>query len=123
MPPIPSEFAGFVRETGVRAFDTLAARAADLAPPLRQFVRSWKRLSDEDKKIFSEVAQEAAARATAEIQAKEKELIGFFKEKGLTVSEVNKDEFKETVLKNVAFEQFGYRKAEWERIQAVKAGS
>ncbi len=81
----------------------------------------WKRLSDEDKKIFSDVAQEAAARATAEIQAKEKELVGFFKEKGLTVSEVNKDEFKEVVLKNVPFEQFGYRKADYDRIQAIKS--
>jgi tripartite ATP-independent transporter DctP family solute receptor len=81
----------------------------------------WKRLSDEDKKIFSDVAQEAAARATAEIQTKEKELIGFFKEKGLTVSEVNKDEFKEIVLKNVPFEQFGYRKADYDRIQAIKS--
>ncbi len=81
----------------------------------------WKRLSDEDKKIFSDVAQEAAARATAEIQTKEKELIVFFKEKGLTVSEVNKDEFKETVLKNVSFEQFGYRKADYDRIQAIKS--
>jgi tripartite ATP-independent transporter DctP family solute receptor len=80
----------------------------------------WKRLSDEDKKIFSDVAQEAAGRATAEIQAKEKELVGFFKEKGLTVSEVNKDEFKEVVLKNVPFEQFGYRKADYDRIQAIK---
>jgi tripartite ATP-independent transporter DctP family solute receptor len=81
----------------------------------------WKRLSDEDKKIFSDVAQEAAARATAEIQAKEKELVGFFKEKGLTVSEVNKDEFKEVVLKSVPFEQFGYRKADFDRIQAIKS--
>ena len=44
----------------------------------------WKKLSDEDKKIFSDVAWRR--RATAEIQAKEKELVGFFKEKGLTVS-------------------------------------
>jgi tripartite ATP-independent transporter DctP family solute receptor len=79
----------------------------------------WKRLSDEDKKIFSDVAQEAAARATAEIQAKEKELVGFFKEKGLTVTEVNKDDFKDAVLKNVSFESFGYRKADYDRIQAI----
>jgi tripartite ATP-independent transporter DctP family solute receptor len=81
----------------------------------------WKKLSDEDKKIFSEVAQEAAARATAEIQAKEKELIGFFKEKGLTVSEVDKDDFKQTVLKNVPFESSGYRKADYDRIQAIQS--
>src|SRR3954470_20481029 len=49
----------------------------------------WKKLSDEDKKIFTEVAQEAAQRATAEIQAKEKELVEFFKSKGLTVTEVD----------------------------------
>lgn len=81
----------------------------------------WKKLSDEDKKIFSEVAQEAAARATAEIQAKEKELVGFFKDKGLTVSEVDKEDFKQNVLKNVTFESFGYRKADYDRIQAIKS--
>ena len=81
----------------------------------------WKKLSDEDKKIFTDVAQEAAARATAEIQAKEKELVDFFKEKGLTVSEVDKEDFKETVLKNVTFESFGYRKADYDRIQAIKS--
>ena len=84
-------------------------------------LRSLEALSDEDKKIFSEVAQEAAARATAEIQAKEKELVDFFKQKGLTVSEVNKDDFKENVLKNVSFETFGYRKADFDRIQAIKS--
>src|SRR3954449_10335728 len=80
----------------------------------------WKMLSDEDKKIFSEVAQEAAAKATAEIKQNEAKLVAFFKEKGLTVTEVDKNEFRDTVLKNVAFETFGYRKADWERIQAVK---
>jgi tripartite ATP-independent transporter DctP family solute receptor len=81
----------------------------------------WKKLSDEDKKIFSEVAQEAAARATAEIQTKEKELVGFFKDKGLTVSEVDKEDFKQNVLKNVTFESFGYRKADYDRIQSIKS--
>jgi TRAP-type C4-dicarboxylate transport system substrate-binding protein len=83
----------------------------------------WKKLSDADKKIFTEVAQEAAARATAQIQKREKELVDFFKQKGLTVTEVDKNEFKETVMKNVSFETFGYRKADWEKIQAVKSGS
>ena len=36
------------------------------------------------------------------------------------MTEVNKDEFRDTVLKNVSFETFDYRKADWERIQAVK---
>jgi hypothetical protein len=36
---------------------------------------------------------------------------------------VDKEEFKDAVMKSVPLEQFGYRKADWERIQAVKAGS
>src|SRR6476660_7002418 len=51
----------------------------------------WKKLSEEDRKIFTDVAQEAAARATAEIKQNEAKLVGFFKEKGLTVTEVDKN--------------------------------
>jgi TRAP-type C4-dicarboxylate transport system substrate-binding protein len=80
----------------------------------------WKKLSEEDRKVFTDVAQEAAAKATAEIKANEGKLVDFFKQKGLTVTEVNKDEFRATVLKNVTFESFDYRKADWDRIQAVK---
>jgi tripartite ATP-independent transporter DctP family solute receptor len=80
----------------------------------------WKKLSEEDRKIFTDVAQEAAAKAPAEIKTNEAKLVDFFKQKGLTVTEVNKDEFRDTVLKTVSFESFDYRKADWERIQAVK---
>jgi tripartite ATP-independent transporter DctP family solute receptor len=81
---------------------------------------TWDKLSEEDRKTLVEVAQEAAARASKKIQAREAELIQFFKDKGLTVTEVNKKEFQDAVAKNVTFEQFGYRKGDWERIQAVK---
>ena len=80
----------------------------------------WKKLSEEDRKIFTDVAQEAATKATAEIKVNEAKLIGFFKEKGLTVTEINKDDFRDAVLKNVTFESFDYRKADWDRIQAIK---
>jgi tripartite ATP-independent transporter DctP family solute receptor len=83
---------------------------------------TWAKLSNEDKKIFTEVAQEAASRATTEIQAKERKLVDVFKSKGLTVTEVDKDEFKNAVLKNVTFEQFGYRKSDYDKIQAIKTG-
>jgi TRAP-type C4-dicarboxylate transport system substrate-binding protein len=79
----------------------------------------WKKLPDADKKLFSDVAQEAAEKASQEVAAKEKELVGVFKAKGLTVTEVDKNDFRDTVLKNVPFEQFGYQKADWERIQAL----
>ena len=80
----------------------------------------WAKLSDEDKKIFTDVAQEAAAKSSAEIQTNEAKLVDVFKQKGLTVTEVDKNEFRDTVIKNVTFESFGYRKADWDRIQAVK---
>jgi tripartite ATP-independent transporter DctP family solute receptor len=83
---------------------------------------TWGKLSEEDKKIFTEVAQEAAARATAEIKANEKALVDVFKQKGLTVTEVDKEDFKNAVLKAVTFESLGYRKADFDKIQAIKTG-
>lgn len=81
----------------------------------------WKKLSPEDQKIFTEVTQEAAAKATAEVAQREKELLDIFKQKGLTVVEVDTDDFRNTVVKNITFESFGYRKADWDRIQAIKS--
>ncbi len=80
----------------------------------------WKKLSDADKKMFTEVMQEAAAKASGEVAAREKELVAVFKGKGLNVVEVDKEDFRSTVLKNVTFESFGYQKADWDKIQAIK---
>ncbi|KAF0230485.1 MAG: ABC transporter substrate-binding [Beijerinckiaceae bacterium] len=81
---------------------------------------TWAKFSDEDKKIWTEVSQEAAKRATDQIKASEAKLVAFFKGKGLTITEIDRKEFLDTVQKNATFEQFGYRKADWEKIQAVK---
>jgi tripartite ATP-independent transporter DctP family solute receptor len=83
----------------------------------------WEQLSEEDRKIFTEVAQEAAARATKQVQKREAELVQFFKDKGLEVIEVNKQEFIDAVHNSVDFEESGYRRADWERIQAIEAAS
>lgn len=80
----------------------------------------WKKLDDAEKKMFTEVAQEAAAKASAQVAAREKELVDVFKGKGISVTEVDKNDFRDTVLKNVAFETYGYQKSDWERIQAIK---
>jgi tripartite ATP-independent transporter DctP family solute receptor len=80
----------------------------------------WKKLSDADKKMFTEVTQEAAAKASGEVAAREKELVAVFKGKGLNVVDVDKEDFRSTVLKNVTFESFGYQKADWDKIQAIK---
>jgi len=80
----------------------------------------WKKLSDADKQVFADVAQEASVKASSEVAAREKELIGIFKSKGINVTEVDKNDFREAVLKNVTFESFGYQKADWDKIQAIK---
>ena len=80
----------------------------------------WKKLSDADKKLFQDVALEAAAKATQEVAAREKEMVAIFKGKGISVTEVDTGEFRDTVLKSVPFEQYGYTKADWDRIQAIK---
>jgi tripartite ATP-independent transporter DctP family solute receptor len=80
----------------------------------------WAKLSDGDRKIFTEVAQEAAAKASAEIKVNEAKMVDIFKGRGITVTEVDKKDFLDNVIKNVTFESFGYKKADWDRIQAVK---
>ena len=45
----------------------------------------WTKLSDADKKLFTDVTQEAAQKATAEITKHEAELVDEFKKKGITV--------------------------------------
>src|SRR5690606_5178418 len=76
----------------------------------------WAQLSDEDKQIFSEVMQEAAARATAIIVEREQELVQTFKDQGLSVTEVDRNDFETNVMEKVTFEEFGYNKADWEAI-------
>ncbi|MDI7862338.1 sialic acid TRAP transporter substrate-binding protein SiaP [Rhizobiaceae bacterium n13] len=80
----------------------------------------WESLSDEDKQIFTEVMQEAAARTTKTIEAREKALVDEFKNKGLTVTEIDKADFENNVIENVKLEDFGYEKADWEAIRAIQ---
>ena len=80
----------------------------------------WTKLSDADKKIFTDVMQEAAASATADIKKREGELVDEFKKKGLNVVTVNKDEFRDRIVKAVDMSSMGYDKKDWDRIQALK---
>ena len=47
--PIPSEFAGFVRNVAKRAVDRVAGKVKELQVPVRAIVRAWGRLTDEQK--------------------------------------------------------------------------
>src|SRR5437773_1720211 len=80
----------------------------------------WSKLSDADKKIFTDVTQEGAVQATDEITKREIALADEFRKKGLTVTPVDKKSFQDAIMKTVSLESMGYNKADWEKIQAVK---
>jgi tripartite ATP-independent transporter DctP family solute receptor len=80
----------------------------------------WNKLTDQEKKIFTDVTQEAAAKSTAQIQKREGELVEEFRKKGLTVTAVDRKSFQDAILKNVSFESMGYSKADWDKIQAIR---
>ncbi|EHS51196.1 TRAP dicarboxylate transporter, DctP subunit [Rhizobium sp. PDO1-076] len=80
----------------------------------------WAQLSDADKQIFTEVMQQAAERSTNIIAEREQALVATFKERGIDVAEVDKTDFEKTVMEKAAMEDFGYVKADWEAIRAVK---
>lgn len=80
----------------------------------------WSKLSDADKKIFTEVTQEAAARASDMIKKREAELVDEFKKKGLGVHAVNRQSFVDAVLKAKTVESLGYDKKDYDRIVAIK---
>jgi len=80
----------------------------------------WNKLSDADKKIFTEVTQEAAARASAQIIKREGELVDEFKKRGINVTTVNRQSFVDAVLKSFTPESLGYERKDYDRIVAIK---
>ena len=80
----------------------------------------WNRLNEADKKMFTEVTREAAARATAKIKSREAELANIFRSKGLQVVEVDRESFRQAVLKTVTLESLGFTRADYDAIQAAK---
>ncbi len=73
-----------------------------------------------EKKIMTDIAQEASEKASADLVAREKQMVDFFKKKGLSVTDTDRNDFRESVLKSVKFEDIGYRKADWDLIQNIK---
>ena len=80
----------------------------------------WNKLSDAEKKIFSDVTLEAAARATDQIKKREAELVDEFKKKGLQVVQVNRKSFVDAVLKASTPESMGFQRSDYDKIVAIK---
>ena len=80
----------------------------------------WSKLSDADKKVFTDVALEAAARATAQIKKREAELVDEFKKKGLNIVTVNRQSFVDAVLKLKSVDSMGFDRKDYDRIVGLK---
>ncbi|MBI2769680.1 MAG: sialic acid TRAP transporter substrate-binding protein SiaP [Burkholderiales bacterium] len=80
----------------------------------------WSKLSDADKKIFTEVMSEAADKTGREIIASEIRLVDEFKKKGNNVIAVDKGAFRDAVLKATKPADQGYRQADYDKILAIK---
>ena len=80
----------------------------------------WSKLSDADKKAFTEVMQEAADKTGREIIASELRLVDEFKKKGINVIAVDKNAFREAVLKTTKPTDLGYRQQDYDRIVNMK---
>ncbi|MEP6722563.1 MAG: sialic acid TRAP transporter substrate-binding protein SiaP [Variovorax sp.] len=80
----------------------------------------WGKLSADEKKVFSDVMQEAAEKTGREIIASEVRLVEEFKKKGNNVIVVDKNAFREAVLKATKPTDQGYRQQDYDRILAIK---
>ncbi len=80
----------------------------------------WNKLTDAEKRIFTEVTQQAAVRTTAQIKKREAELVDEFKKKGLQVVQVDRKSFVDAVLKNKPLESLGFTRADYDKIQTAK---
>ncbi len=80
----------------------------------------WNKLSDAEKKIFTDVTQEAAVRASAKVKTREAELVDEFKKKGLQVVQVDRKSFQDAVLKNKPLTGMGFTQSDFDKIQAAK---
>jgi len=80
----------------------------------------WGKLSDADKKVFTDVMREAADKTGREIIASEARLVDEFRKKGKNVIAVDKNAFRQAVLKATKPTDHGYRQADYDRIQAIK---
>ncbi|KAA0014636.1 DctP family TRAP transporter solute-binding subunit [Billgrantia pellis] len=79
----------------------------------------WDRLSEEDRKIFREVYQEAAEKITADIQQQEQELVAWFEEQGVTVNEVDREPFREAVVPEHNGDDATWDQETYDRLQEI----
>ena len=82
-------------------------------------VSGFSPLSADDKAILTEVLQESADWVTEQIVASEQELVGWFKEQGTNVNEVDREPFMAVVKPALLGGDMPFGKDVYERLQAI----
>jgi tripartite ATP-independent transporter DctP family solute receptor len=82
----------------------------------------WTKLTPEDRKLFADTLQEAAAKATEAIEASERVLAVELKRLGMTVIEPDREAFRKAAipLHNDASIGAGWTRAQYDELQALK---
>jgi tripartite ATP-independent transporter DctP family solute receptor len=78
------------------------------------------KMTPAEQKLFADISQEAAEKATNDIRKREAELVEEFKKKGINVVTVDRNDFQQRVLKAISFESMKLDKKDWDRVISIK---
>jgi tripartite ATP-independent transporter DctP family solute receptor len=81
---------------------------------------TWKKLSEADRKTFSDVLWEASSRATNDIVDAEAKLVTDFQKRGVNVVKVDRGPFIKAVQPAVTAPDAPWPNALYEKVQAIK---
>jgi TRAP-type C4-dicarboxylate transport system substrate-binding protein len=81
---------------------------------------TWGKLSEADRKVFSDVLWEASSRATKDIAEAEAKLVTDFEKRGKTVVKVDRGPFIKAVQAAVTAPDAPWPKDLYERVQAIR---
>jgi tripartite ATP-independent transporter DctP family solute receptor len=81
---------------------------------------TWDGLSDEDKAIFETVLKEAAEKCTQDIIKKQDELAAWFEQQGVMVAKVDREPFRQAVLKLHNGPAATWDRATYDKLQAIR---
>lgn len=82
--------------------------------------QTWSSLSDADRQIFTAVLGEAAEKCTQDIVNKQNELAAWFEQQGVMVSKVDREPFREAVVKLHNGPAATWDQATYDKLQAIR---
>jgi tripartite ATP-independent transporter DctP family solute receptor len=81
---------------------------------------TWKKLSADEKIIFTDAMLEAAAKNSAEVRQQEDDLKPWFEEKGIIINNVDRQPFMDAVKPHINGPRATWSKADYDRLEAIE---